>query len=86
MRRAFDAKVAAGAYADNPGGVWHHIACTHASTEDAGRMASEAGVKLLVLNDVLPGARGRLPDEAYIKGVRKTFDGDVIVGRDSMEL
>jgi ribonuclease BN (tRNA processing enzyme) len=86
MRRAFDAKVAAGAYADNPEGIWRHIAGTHTSTEEAGRMAEEAGVKLLVLNHVLPGAMGDLSDEAYIEGVREAFSGDVVVGRDFMEL
>src|SRR5690606_89281 len=65
MRRAFDAKVAAGAYADNPEGIWEHIAGTHVSTEDAGRMAQEAGVKTLVMNHVLPGALGNLSDETY---------------------
>lgn len=86
MRRAFDAKVAAGAYADNPEGIWHHIAGTHTSTEDAGRMAQEAGVKMLVLNHVLPGALGDLADEAYIAGARKGFSGEVVVGHDFMTL
>lgn len=86
MRRAFDAKVAAGAYADNPEGIWRHIAATHTSTEDAGRMAQQAGVNTVVLNHVLPGALSNLPDETYIAGVRKTFSGEVIVGRDFMTL
>src|SRR5690606_25478831 len=86
MRRAFDAKVAAGAYADNPEGIWEHIAGTHVSTEDAGRMAQEAGVKTLVMNHVLPGALGNLSDETYIAGARKTFSGEIVVGRDLLTL
>jgi len=86
MRKAFEAKVAAGAYADNPEGIWRHIAGTHTSTEEAGRMAEEAGVRVLVLNHVLPGAIGDLSDDAYIAGVRKAFSGEVVVGRDLMEL
>jgi len=86
MRRAFDAKVAAGAYADNPEGIWHHIAGTHTSTEEAGRMAAEAEVGLLVLSHLVPGAMSDLPDDAYIEGVRKAYSGEVVVGRDFMEL
>lgn len=86
MRRAFETKVAAGAYADNPEAIWHHIVTTHTSTEDAGRMAAEAEVGLLVLSHLVPGALSDLPDEAYIEGVRKTFSGRVVVGRDFMEL
>ncbi|MBN1239478.1 MAG: MBL fold metallo-hydrolase [Gammaproteobacteria bacterium] len=86
MRRAFEAMVAEGAYADNPEGIWRHIVDTHTSTADAGRMAREAGVGLLVLNHLIPGALGDLPEQAYVDGVRGTWRGDVVVGRDLMEL
>ncbi len=86
MRKAFEKMVANGAYADNPEGVWDHIAITHSSTETTGRMAAEAGVKTLVLHHLIPGALEELPDEAYIEGVRKHFAGEVIVGRDLMEI
>jgi len=51
---------------------------------DAGRMAAEAGVKTLVLNHVLPGSLMDIPDSVYIDGVRRHFDGEVIVGTDQM--
>jgi ribonuclease BN (tRNA processing enzyme) len=86
MRQAFDVMVTNGAYADNPEGIWKHIVETHTSTEDAGRMAEEAGVRLLVLNHLIPGALGDLPDDAYIEGVRRFFRGEVVVGRDLLEL
>jgi len=86
MRRAFEAKVAAGAYADNPEGIWKHIVGTHVSTEEAGRMAQEAKVKTLVMNHVLPGALGDLPDETYIAGARKAFSGEIVVGHDLLTL
>src|SRR5690606_10744747 len=86
MRKACEAMVADGAYADNPEGIWRHIVESHTSTEDAGRMAEEAGVGLLVLNHLIPGALGDLNDQAYIDGVRRTYSGDVVVGRDLMEL
>lgn len=32
------------------------------------------------------GALGDLPDQAYVDGVRRFFSGDIVVGRDLMEL
>lgn len=83
-RANFDARVAAGAYADNPEGVWKHIIETHTPTEDAGRMAAEAGVGTLVLTHLLPGALMDVPDETYLEGIRQHFDGEVIIGEDLM--
>lgn len=83
-RENFERRVAAGAYADNPEGIWAHIVGTHVSTEEAGRMAAEAGVGTLVLSHLLPGALADVPDELYVEGVRRHFDGEVIVGRDLM--
>jgi ribonuclease BN (tRNA processing enzyme) len=86
MRHAFERMVANGAYADNPEGVWDHIVGTHTSTADAGRMAAEAGVKLLALSHLIPGALQPIGDETYIAGVREHFDGKVVVGKDLMVL
>lgn len=83
-RANFERRVAAGAYADNPEGIWEHIVGTHASTEDAGRMAAEAGVGTLVLSHILPGSLMEVPDSLYLEGIRKHFEGEVIVGRDLM--
>lgn len=83
-RAEFERRVAAGAYADNPEGVWRHIIETHSSTEDTGRMAAEAGVGTLVLTHLLPGALMEVPDEVYLEGIRRHFDGEVIVGQDLM--
>lgn len=85
-RSAFEVMVANGNYADNPEGVWDHIAETHASTEDVGRMANEAGVKLLVLNHILPGALQNIANETYLEGIRKNFQGEVIIGKDQQIL
>jgi ribonuclease BN (tRNA processing enzyme) len=85
-RKAFDRAVANGAYADNAEGIWKHIVSTHTSTEDAGRMASEAGVGMLVLNHLVPGALLDTGDAVYVEGVRKHYDGKVVVGKDLMVL
>jgi ribonuclease BN (tRNA processing enzyme) len=86
MRKAFDDMVARGMYADNPEGVWRHIVAAHTPLEDAGRMATEAGVRTLVLTHIIPGALDPLPDEHYLTQVRKTFRGDIVVGRDQLVL
>ena len=78
-----------------PGGlrvdsVPHHIIETHSTTEDVGKMASEARVKMVVLNHLVPGSNpargGPIPDERYIAGVRRHFSGRVVVGNDQMRL
>jgi ribonuclease BN (tRNA processing enzyme) len=64
-----------------------HILETHVSTEDVGRMATEAKVKAVVLYHLLPGAnRGNATDDTYISEVRKTFNGPIIVGRDQLQV
>lgn len=83
MRKAFDARVANGAYADNPEGVWHHIVTTHTTTAQAGEMAAAAGVRTLVLNHLVPGALApQVRDETYAAAARKAFKGKIVVGRD----
>ncbi|WP_345944696.1 MBL fold metallo-hydrolase [Variovorax sp. dw_954] len=61
-----------------------HVLTKHTSTEDVGRVAAAAGVKLLVLNHLIPGGLEKQPlsDDDYIAGVRKFYSGPVIVGRD----
>lgn len=85
-RKWFEQVVADGLYKDNAEGIWDHIIGTHTSTEDAGRMAAEAGVETLVLNHLLPGALAELPLEKYIEGARRKFQGKVIVGTDQQWL
>ena len=73
--------------AGNENSVARHVAETHSTTEDVGKMAAEAKVKTVVLSHLLPGGNpGELPETAYIDAVRKYFDGQVIVGRDGMRL
>ena len=86
MRKAFERMVANGAYRDNPEGVWDHIVSTHTSTSDAGRMADEASVGLLVLTHLVPGALSDIDDATYLAGVREHFRGNAVVGKDLMVL
>jgi ribonuclease BN (tRNA processing enzyme) len=85
-RRNFDERVKAGAYADNPEGIWKHIVETHTPLDVAGRMAREAGVRTLVLNHIIPGGwEPALDDEFYRREAAREFSGQIIVGRDGLE-
>ena len=84
-RASFDERVKAGAYADNPEGVWAHIVGAHTPLDVAGRMAREAGVKTLVLNHIIPGGWSPdLDDEFYRREAAREFTGQIIVGRDGL--
>jgi ribonuclease BN (tRNA processing enzyme) len=84
MRERATADEAAG----NPDSVARHVAETHSSPADVARMASEAGVKTVVLNHQVPGPSGSLayPVTDFIQAVRQGFAGEVIVGQDLMVL
>jgi ribonuclease BN (tRNA processing enzyme) len=86
-RKGFDERVAAGAYADNPEGIWKHIVSTHTPVDVAGRMAREAGVKRLVLNHLKPGGwTPEMTDAEYAGPATSEFMGEIIVGRDQLVL
>jgi ribonuclease BN (tRNA processing enzyme) len=86
-RRNFDERVKAGAYADNPEGIWKHIVDTHTPLDVAGRMGREAGVRTLVLNHIIPGGwEPSLDDEFYRSEAAREFPGQIIVGRDGLEV
>jgi ribonuclease BN (tRNA processing enzyme) len=63
-----------------------HLLAAHTSTEDVGRMATEAGVKTLVLTHFVPGGDASISDEVWRDAVRPHFAGELIVGRDLLEL
>ena len=63
-----------------------HLLASHTSTEQVGRVASEAGVKTLVLSHFVPGGYPFLADEVWADAVRPYFSGNLVVGRDLMEL
>jgi len=77
------------AAAGNPNNVFRHVAETHSAPADVARMASEANVKMVVLNHQLAGpAAGNLayPVTSFIQGVRQGYSGEVVVGQDLMVL
>ena len=79
----------AAAAAGNPNNIFRHVAETHASPADVARMATEANVKMVVLNHQLTGPPvGNLayPVTDFIQGVRQGYSGEVVVGQDLMVL
>jgi len=52
----------------------------HTSAEEAGQVAQQAGVKLLVLTHLVPGG----PEKTFLERAGKHFKGKIVVGRDLM--
>jgi ribonuclease BN (tRNA processing enzyme) len=65
--------------------IFRHVAETHSTPTDVGRMAAEAEVKTVVLNHQLRGQTAQgFTISSFIDGVRAAFDGNVIVGEDQL--
>lgn len=62
-----------------------HLLASHTTTEQVGRVATEAGVGTLVLSHFVPGF-DFVPDEVWHDAVRPHFRGKLIVGRDLLEI
>jgi ribonuclease BN (tRNA processing enzyme) len=63
-----------------------HIMDSHTSVEDAGRIATRAGVRTLVLSHFVPSETPPVTDEQWLAAARTTFAGRIVVGRDLLEL
>jgi len=58
----------------------------HTSVEDVGRVAAAAGVRTLVLSHLVPADDPAITDQMWIDGARSTFKGQIIVGKDLLEI
>jgi ribonuclease BN (tRNA processing enzyme) len=63
----------------------HHLRTSHTGASDVGAIAADAGVGRLVLTHFVPGDDG-LPDDHWRTRIGDAFDGELVVGRDLMEL
>ena len=63
-----------------------HLLASHTPVADVGRVATEAGVKTLVLSHLVPGGYPFIKDEVWFEAVRPYFSGTIIIGRDLMEI
>ena len=67
---------------ENIGRIFNDILTYHTSTEDAGRVAQEAGVGALALTHLLPPTPLPGLDQRFVRAARTTFDGRVWAARD----
>ncbi len=63
-----------------------HLMAAHTSTEDVGRIAALAGVRTVILTHLVPGDDPAITDEQWTEGVRKHFTGQIVVGKDLLEI
>jgi ribonuclease BN (tRNA processing enzyme) len=63
-----------------------HLLASHATGEQVGRAATAAGVKTLVLSHFVPGGAPFIADDVWLAAVRPYFAGQIIVGRDLLEV
>ncbi len=91
VHEVFDDSVAEVAFEETDDEAWeaerrhHHMVTSHTPLSQVGRVAAEAGVRRLVLTHFIPGD-DITPDHHWLAGVSGGFDGEVVVGRDLMEL
>jgi ribonuclease BN (tRNA processing enzyme) len=61
-----------------------HLLASHTFAEEAGRIASDAGVKRLVINHLIPADDPEIGEADWIAAVRKTWAGDLTIARDGL--
>ncbi len=70
----------------NAPGLLEHIVRSHTKVEDAARLASEAGVKTLVLSHLVPSDDPLVTDADWLSAARPHFSGEIVVARDLLEI
>ena len=63
-----------------------HIVASHTTVEDVGKVAKACGVKKLVLTHFVPSDDFTLTDEMWRAPASKEFKGEIIVGKDLLEV
>lgn len=63
--------------------MMNHMLADHSPTEEVGRIATEAGVKTLVLSHLVPGGTD-VTEASWREAAAKHFKGEIIVGHDMM--
>ncbi len=66
--------------------LWAHFSASHTSCEDAGRIATMAECHQLVLNHFVPQIGSLVSRADYEEAVRKTYQGELIIGHDLCEI
>ncbi|WP_161628862.1 MBL fold metallo-hydrolase [Solimonas flava] len=68
-----------------PDDVAYHMAQEHLTPEEVGKMAQQAGVKMVILNHLVPALDSYDGTAAYSEGVKKFYSGPVVVSKDLWE-
>jgi ribonuclease BN (tRNA processing enzyme) len=63
-----------------------HIVDSHTTVEDVGEVARKAGVKTVVLTHFVPADDLSITEDMWRDPVKSRFTGEVIVGRDLLEI
>jgi len=67
--------------------IRRHIIASHTDVEDVAKLAARAGVKTLVLSHIVPTEpTGNISDDQWLAAAKKHFAGEVILGRDLLEI
>ena len=61
-----------------------HLLASHSFAEEAGRIASDARVKRLVLNHLIPADDAEISEADWVTAVRKTWACDLTIARDGL--
>jgi ribonuclease BN (tRNA processing enzyme) len=70
----------------NAAALKRSILSHHTPVEDAGRVAQAAGVKMLVLSHFVSADDPAVTDQMWVDAARVHFRGDVILGKDLLEI
>ncbi|MEO5494479.1 MAG: MBL fold metallo-hydrolase [Sphingomonas sp.] len=85
IHEAIYAAAIPGMASENAPTLADHLNRSHTSAEDVGLVAARAGVKKLVLSHLVPGGP-QITDAMWLAAVRTNFAGEVVIGRDLMEV
>jgi ribonuclease BN (tRNA processing enzyme) len=70
----------------DPAALRRHLLDSHTPLDQVGRIATEANARTLVLSHFTPGETTAVADDVWLEGAKANFKGEVIVGKDLMEI
>jgi ribonuclease BN (tRNA processing enzyme) len=70
----------------NASALRQSILSHHTRVEDAGRVAREAGARMLVLSHLVPADDPEITEQMWIEAARRHFDGKIVVATDLLEI
>ncbi|WP_350333865.1 MBL fold metallo-hydrolase [Coralliovum pocilloporae] len=68
------------------GRLMRHLLRSHTPVEDAGRIATEAGVRALALHHLIPADDADYGEADWLDAIKPHWDGPLFVGRDGLRI